>query len=109
MPAFALTDNLYAIKRILVNQGRMSVLENHPFIVTIDNDLFAFVRLLCSLKVDRMPQVFHSLQNVADSLIKPFAGSLWAIALLIAISPVIDCARCWNISCGKDICNLCRA
>ena len=79
------------------------------FIVTIDNDLFAFVRLLYSLKVDRMPQVFHSLQNVADSLIKPFAGSLWAIALLIAISPVIDCARCWNISCSKDICNLCRA
>ena len=109
MPAFALTDNLYAIKRILVNQGRMSVLENHSFIVAIDNDLFAFVRLLCSLKVDRMPQVFHSLQNVADSLIKPFAGSLRAVSLFVAISSVIDCAGCRNISCSKDICNLCRA
>ena len=82
---------------------------NHPFVITINDDFLAFVGLLRGLKVDRMPQVFHTFQNVADRLINPFAGSLRTIALLIAVSPVIDCARGRNIPGSEDICNLCRA
>ena len=87
----------------------MGVLENHPFVIAVDNDLLTLVRLLCGLKVDCMPQVFHPFQNFADGLIYPFAGSLRAVALLIAISPVVDCPRGRKVSCGEDIRNPRRA
>ena len=55
--------------------GRMCVLENHPFVIAIDNDLLALVRLLSSLKIDCMPQILDSFQNVADGLINHLQGA----------------------------------
>lgn len=55
--AFAFTDSLNTVECVLINQGGMCVLENHPFVIAVDNDLFALVRLLSSLKVDSMPQI----------------------------------------------------
>ena len=107
--AFAFTDSLNTVECVLINQGGMCVLENHPFVIAVDNDLFALVRLLSSLKVDSMPQILNSFQNVTDGLINPFARSLRAVALLIPISPVVNCTGGRNISGSENIRNLCRA
>jgi hypothetical protein len=79
--AFCRTDLLNTLKHFFVNNRRVFVFVNNEFLGGVLQSIFVFKRLLVSLKVDDVPEIFPPCENVYYSGVTPIARVKNLIAL----------------------------
>ena len=72
--AFVLPQFLYPRPCVSVNNCFVGILKHKPFFFWIVTGLFALVRLLVGLEVDRMPLILWTLQNISYGIACPVVG-----------------------------------